>query len=213
MALVALSLVSVPICASSEAAEQSREIAQTEEVASLPFALPRLDLPSLEGTKGNPYLIFHGRDVAAKHLYFGGKTVFISFMNAHFIQNEPRNPDTRCTFGLPFFQKHQIDSIMVGSFEKMWYQTEEMNSLIDIINNIVLSLGYTEIINYGSSMGGFAALAFSKNLSAQKVIAFNPQIDLTKSNAAKGCCKRLNGQFLHTVSEGLCQSSQLYIFY
>lgn len=162
-----------------------------------------------------PQLIFHGKDVSAKHMHFGGKTVFVTFNVAwpRDLNKNPGTPDTRCTFGLTFLKKQNINTILVGNHYINWYQTTEMEVLLPIINDIIKIYGYTDIITYGSSLGGWAALAFSKKLSATKVIAFCPQVFLDKYSSYKANKRTLKFEDLYTVIDGLNNKSELYVFY
>lgn len=167
---------------------------------------------------GDLRLIYQGEYVSAKHLYFGGAKLVVSFncAGADLTFETPGTPDMRCNFGLDFFQKNKIDVIFVGNHLNHCYQVAEMNDLIKAA--LVECEKYEEVITYGASMGGWAALAFSKALKAQKVIAFYPPVLLENSPIYKSSWEKYNSiekipKASFNISTGLSESAQLFCFY
>lgn len=182
--------------------------------------LPQETVTQKEENKvGDFKIIYQGKNVAAKYLYFGGDKLFINFQHVlpSLSLQTPGTPDTQCTFALEFSQKNKIDTILVGSYLNDWYQTPEMNKIIDLINS--KSQSYQKIITYGASMGGWAALAFSKALKADAVIAFCPQVLLEKYPAYTNFYKENNPESndkpktLFEIPTGLSQTAELFCFY
>ena len=81
-------------------------------------------------------------------------------------------------FGVRFFKKHSIDYIAIDAKVNNWWQTREIFELIEKISRLDLLAGYRNIVCYGSSMGGYGALLFSKLFRANSVIAFSPQYSI-----------------------------------
>lgn len=82
--------------------------------------------------------------------------------------------------GSSFFQGHKFNSVHIASHASHWFQHREMIDVPSLVKD------YTKdrvVVTYGMSMGGYAALAFSKLFSASRVVAFAPQysIDSTKT--------------------------------
>lgn len=61
-----------------------------------------------------------------------------------------------------------------------WYQAQELWDFFQAMQKTGFFGGYKEVVMYGNSMGGFAALAFAKYCSAQRVVAFHPRSTLAK---------------------------------
>ena len=72
---------------------------------------------------------------------------------------------------------------------------------------------YKSVITYGGSMGGWAALAFSKELQANKVIAFCPQIILSRWPYYANYRSKLTFNELFDLPHGLSSHSKVIAFY
>jgi hypothetical protein len=78
-------------------------------------------------------------------------------------------------FGAEFLTKRGIDVISIKTCRDAWYQNLEPEILSDIA--LVLSRlrpRYQGIAGYGSSMGAYAAIRFSKPLALDRVLALSP---------------------------------------
>ena len=62
-----------------------------------------------------------------------------------------------------------------------WYQSPELWSFFKMMNRSGFFHGYKEVMSYGSSMGGFGALAFAKLSESTRVIAISPRSTLNKN--------------------------------
>lgn len=155
-----------------------------------------------------------GKEVSARHLYFGKDTCFVSFNCALSYNSETDAQKLgRAGFGLDFFKKKEIDTIFIGNYTNSWYQVEEMPSLFNLIQEKIKKHNYKAIINYGGSMGGQAALNFSKDLNANKVLAFCPQVILENYPGWKSNSSKLGLKELFPIENGLSSNSALFIFY
>jgi len=59
-----------------------------------------------------------------------------------------------------------------------WYQTRELWAFFKTMQKSGFFDAYDSVVTYGSSMGGFAALAFSGLTGAERVVAFQPRSTL-----------------------------------
>ena len=75
-------------------------------------------------------------------------------------------------WGDSFFEKSGISAIGICATSANWFPPEDMERAIEAIHD---AIGARSVITYGSSMGGYGALKFSRKLNAQTVLAFSPQ--------------------------------------
>lgn len=80
--------------------------------------------------------------------------------------------------GEAFFVKRQIPVILFTARWNHWWQTPEMDRLVDLLEAQGTFQRYRSIVTYGMSMGGYGALMYSKRLHASRVIAVAPQYTL-----------------------------------
>jgi len=59
-----------------------------------------------------------------------------------------------------------------------WYQNQEVWDLFATLRKSGFFDGYKSVVTYGSSMGGFAALAFAALCGAERVVALQPRTTL-----------------------------------
>lgn len=92
-----------------------------------------------------------------------------------------KNPATAPPFGGKFLQDKNIHAIHFVAKRNHWWQTPEMDEAIQIIKGLTyLSDENIRMINYGSSMGGYGAIRFSKQLNSDVVIAVSPQFSIDR---------------------------------
>lgn len=75
-------------------------------------------------------------------------------------------------------RKTGIDAVHVVPKGNDWYQYDEMPALLDQIK--IRSTAYSEIVTYGLSMGGTAALQSSGQLSACRTVTYAPQFSVDR---------------------------------
>jgi len=75
-------------------------------------------------------------------------------------------------FGVNFMLSRGYDVIAFKCINDSWFQ-QITQETIDIVGNITAQ--YARVVTYGSSMGGYAAIAFSKALHASSIVAISPQ--------------------------------------
>lgn len=81
-------------------------------------------------------------------------------------------------FGLPFTRKLGRPAFFVQARSNNWYQPA---TIFDALAAIRHAAGINRLVTYGSSMGGFAALAFAADLNAVLAIAISPQVSIENS--------------------------------
>ncbi|WP_439493722.1 tetratricopeptide repeat protein [Bosea sp. (in: a-proteobacteria)] len=79
----------------------------------------------------------------------------------------------RPAFAERFLKDHQISAVHVVNGRNRWYHEPDWQDAIRAVRQS--SQAYRRIVTYGSSMGGYAALAFAGHLGAQSVLALSPQ--------------------------------------
>ncbi len=79
----------------------------------------------------------------------------------------------RGNFGESFLRSHEIDAIHIQTSVNNWYQSPDLPEALAAAAHAAAI--YKHRVTYGTSMGGYAALAFSGPLNATGVTAFVPQ--------------------------------------
>ena len=83
-------------------------------------------------------------------------------------------------FGGNTFFQNQCDVISFKQVSDLWFQ-DIPEQLFSEILKLISEKGYIKKIAYGSSMGGFASIAFSKMLKCNLAIAISPQYSIGES--------------------------------
>jgi hypothetical protein len=78
-------------------------------------------------------------------------------------------------FGTDFLVKHGFDVIAVRTTRNAWYENLTHDLLLMLRRS---GRKYDRRCAYGSSMGGFAAIRFSRILDVQRAFAISPQFDI-----------------------------------
>ena len=78
-----------------------------------------------------------------------------------------------------FLLKRGFDIIAFKSSADDWYQSLLPDDLAQIFS-FIAQRDYRECVGYGSSMGGFAAIAFSGELGLHRVLAYSPQFRIDR---------------------------------
>jgi tetratricopeptide (TPR) repeat protein len=85
-------------------------------------------------------------------------------------------------FGLNFFKKNSIPSIIIKPHKNEWYQDKSTPLAIKKAVNHFVTKGFEIDCGYGSSMGAFAAIAYSELYRPNIVIAIAPQVSIFESD-------------------------------
>jgi Flp pilus assembly protein TadD len=87
-------------------------------------------------------------------------------------------------FGVAFLVGRGFDVIAVKSTEDAWFR-DLPDEALDLVAQVLAVRGDDRRVGYGSSMGGFAALAFSRRLGLRRVLALSPQYSIDDAVAAR----------------------------
>lgn len=102
---------------------------------------------------------------------FGSNLCYVTFDS----YTDNRTLD-RPGFGETYFRGRGVDAIHVLSRDNHWYQYPELDAAIARI--AAATAGYDQVIAYGSSMGGFAALHYGAACGARIGIGLSPQFSV-----------------------------------
>ncbi|RZI46081.1 hypothetical protein [Candidatus Finniella inopinata] len=167
-------------------------------------------------------ILYNGKDVLVEATSFGSKNIWVCF-------SALKDPQWGCTlqdhsqthfkpgndrWGQPFLSKNRIDAINVINLANHWYQTPEMQPVLDIINKYIQGRSYENVITYGLSMGGYGAVLFSEQLKANRVLAFAPRFQFKDIDRAGHARWRelLNLQPIFNAPRNF-NSCEFYVFF
>ena len=102
---------------------------------------------------------------------FPGKLVVVTFSS---YADEPgiAHPG----FGEAFLHGHGVNAIHLVCASNRWFQYTDMPAALAAVRAALPA--DAELVTYGLSMGGFAAINFSEDLSARRVVAISPQFSV-----------------------------------
>ena len=121
-------------------------------------------------------------------------------------------------FGQKFLVQAGFDAMFVLPKQLDWYQTPELATFFLQRAADGFFKKYKRIVTYGSSMGGFAALAYSKYVGATHVIALQPRTTLIHSQArwrssfSRRMTIRQNGPLADAL-DGLNNTAAVSVFF
>jgi pimeloyl-ACP methyl ester carboxylesterase len=114
-------------------------------------------------------ILFASDNLLVRHVSVGGPDLcYVTFAS----YTDERVLD-RPGFGESFFRSRGVDAVHVLSRDNDWYQYPEWDDAVAAI--AAAAAGYAQVVAYGSSMGGFAALHYGASCGAQLGIAISPQ--------------------------------------
>lgn len=128
------------------------------------------------------------------------------------------NPPAVAGFAEHFSKKYDISGIFFITKNNNWWLSSETLQAIDAIK----AAGYLdrkrEIVLYGSSMGGYGALLFSKALNATHVYAVVPQYSIrpgivTEETRWKRDVDRIDDFSLDNMDSGISQEAEITVIY
>lgn len=84
-------------------------------------------------------------------------------------------------FGGELLLRNDFDIVAFKSTKNVWYQNITPE-IISAVENFIAKRAarYTKRVGYGSSMGGYAAIQFSRSLKLDTVLAISPQFEIDK---------------------------------
>ena len=116
-------------------------------------------------------------------------------------------------FGGELFFKNGYDTIAFKISNDDWFQSIPA-SLFSLIHKICHERQYQKKIAYGSSMGGFASIAFSRLLECTTVIAFSPQYSIDQSFDRRWTSYAKRIAFKYRISqESIAPDCHFFVFY
>lgn len=78
-------------------------------------------------------------------------------------------------FGIGYLSRYGIPAGFLVPRSSNWYQSRDMLAACRAARK---ALGNRPILSYGSSMGGFGAIAWARELGARRVVAISPQVSI-----------------------------------
>jgi pimeloyl-ACP methyl ester carboxylesterase len=114
--------------------------------------------------------------VVRRGLVFDSPVCFVTF-SSHALDRSLERPG----FGEQFLQSRGINALHVINRTNRWYDHREIAQALACIRQA--ASGFSKVITYGSSMGGYAAIRFAEAVGAQSAIALSPQYGLGAPSA------------------------------
>lgn len=145
----------------------------------------------------------------------GGAKLVVTFENA----GQPhRSPPDRRPWGHKFFveEGHSVLGVIAKSAD--WYRNSDLHDYLISLRDSGFFLRFDRVFFAGSSMGGFAAAAFSSLAPSAHVISFNPQSTLRNDLAPwdtshpSGMRQDWSGPFSDGAAE-IAEAAKIYVFY
>lgn len=116
-------------------------------------------------------------------------------------------------YGGELLARNGFDTIAFKVLNDDWFQSIPLE-LFEKINNINSKKGYVKRVAYGSSMGGYAAIAFSKHLNCSTSITISPQYCIDEEFDTRWFKYAKNINFKYKISKDSVQNDcKFFIFY
>ncbi|MXQ08205.1 hypothetical protein GQ651_10155 [Alphaproteobacteria bacterium GH1-50] len=109
----------------------------------------------------------------------GNRTLVVTFDN---LDDTRQSPD-RLPWAVNFISSHGWSSLGIMAHGPTWYRDENVFRFFDELAEDGFFDGFDKVVFYGTSMGGYAAAAFSAAAPGATVIAVNPQATLDRDRA------------------------------
>lgn len=119
---------------------------------------------------GSAEILYNGNDTVV-HFHAGSEEfVIITFMGLH------HEADAENAYFLkPIAEKLNYTCIGITTKKQNWYVSAEMEEVVSICKNIIKD---RKVIIFGPSMGGYAAIKYSKRLNADYVLSLAPKFSI-----------------------------------
>lgn len=146
----------------------------------------------------------------------GSDVLIVSFEPAATGKNEPDL--SRPVWGQALLLKRGVSVLGVKRVATDWYRNPELHQAFRALQAAGWFRRYARVMFYGSSMGGYAALAFAACAPGCTVLAFSPQSTLAPDRCwfdqrfAGGRAKRWRGDLVDGV-DGAEAASRVYVCY
>lgn len=159
---------------------------------------------------GEHRLLFEGKDVTA-HVFDHGPSDKMYLTFSPWTDHHPQLP-----FGYRLFMPRRISFVTFMATSNNWYQTEEITEAIAAANAELGLRGTSRRVGYGSSMGAFAALTFSRDLGLTDVLAFSPQFSINPREPPYDGRWEAHGKrltFIHKPAGRLSDTARIRIYF
>lgn len=123
--------------------------------------------------------LYEGKDVRVVFYSSNASAAIITFA-AWDSKKDPIKSGKFTGFADNIISSLGYNHVSIQTNKNNWYQTEEIEKAIKIINQTLLKCNV--IVTYGSSMGGYACINFSKDLKADFFIAISPQYTINAAD-------------------------------
>lgn len=142
-------------------------------------------------------------------------SLVVTFENAH-NDEKPRMDKFRLPWGAKFLNGMGYSVLGVKPKRVDWYRGKDLHGFFMSTEFSIFSSSFQNVFFYGSSMGGYGALAFSSSCPGSTVVAFSPQstLDTTlvpwESRFSKGRDQDWSGYFSDAKNE-ISKASKIFI--
>ena len=115
-------------------------------------------------------------------------------------------------FGVTFLQKLGFDVIAFKSAHDRWFQ-DMPDDILPMVRRESLTGRYDTIMTYGSSMGGFAAIACASALGAHRVIAVSPQFTIKEAYDTRWAAKAKGLEWKRSINTVAVGNADVHVVY
>ena len=99
--------------------------------------------------------------------------------------------------------RNDFDVVAFKSSKNLWYQNLSQETIAAVDQFIATrATPYVKRVGYGSSMGGYAAIQFSRSLKLDVVLALSPQFEIDKSYDQRWCAAAALIDFRYRIDSG-----------
>lgn len=190
----------------SSGVEPEKKVVQDSHAAPIWLA----DLRHSNNRKG----FYHSDEIFAAHFADRGeKHLIISFDN---LSNVKDKALSRSSWGYEFYRDEGWSHFGVFSFAANWYRDDALFDYLEGLAESGFFQRFSRVTLTGTSMGAYAAAAFSRLIPGCVVLAFSPQSTLSKKLVPwekrfnSGRKQDWNGRF-HDAAEKLDAAEQVFI--
>jgi len=159
-------------------------------------------------------LLFEGTEILVRGFFpDDATTLMVSFTSR---TENPAEKHRKEGFGERFLDASGVAYLCFINRRNHWWQTPEVEDAYRAVaEKYELRRRYPRVITYGSSMGAYGALIFSRLVGADLVLAFSPQASIAGTELPVVDQWRIDMQgipiILEPISRGLSETAQIVI--
>lgn len=118
-------------------------------------------------------------------------------------------------YGGEFLLRNDFDIIAIKSAKNLWYQNLSTETINEVENFIARhSTRYRKRVGYGSSMGAYAAIQFSRSLKLDIVLALSPQFAIDQPYDLRWQAAAKKIEFRHQIdANAIAEECRYFIAY